>query len=427
MAPKSAPKAAAPAPAPAADEFAIDVGVAVKFLGYGPDVPEEDRFLQEGDILTISAFGEGDEEGAIFATFPNPDFNPKKKENPETNPKNIETQVLDTEIGPVDDEEVVEEVAETPVAAKATAKKTATTKAAAPAPAPAASKTATKAAAGKGAKADAKATTKAATKTATKGAAKKVAEKAAEAAEAVDPDALPDLDTEDATVAALVAENEELLAVAQELEGNAAMSEYHLGGVLFHIKKSGEYKLTDNGAYAGEKGWAEFIAAYFNTGYRKAQYLIEIYTAFSLAGREDAAELVAAMGWSKASKIARPMLEGYDADDLIEAANTNTVEDLSEVVKETVTQGGTKGTKGEKEVRLTVKFRLVEDDATTADTILKAAQEQLGLKDVGEAFMSILVDWYNDNVAAGEVAAEEVAEQTAPAARKTAGRRAQTA
>ncbi len=422
MAPKSAPKAAAPAPAPAEaeGEFVIDVGVQVQFLGYGPDVPEPDRFLEEGQVLTISAFGEGEEEGAIFATFENPDFNPKKKEHPDTNPKLIETQVLDTEIGPVDEEqepEVEPEVVAPAVKGKATTKAAAKGEAAAPAPA-AKGKATTKAA-------PAAAKGKAATKTA-----KKVADKAAELEEAADPDALPDLETEDATVAALVAENEgNLLSVAQELEGQAAMSEYHLGGILFHIKKSGEYLTLEKGVYDVEKGWQQFLADYFNTGYRKAQYLIEIYTAFSLAAREDAAEVVAAMGWSKAAKIARPMLDGYDADELIEAANTNTVEDLSEVVKETVSEGGTKGTKGEKVVKLTVKFRLVEDDATTADTILKAAQEQLGLKDVGEAFMVILTDWYNDHVAAGEVAETEVATQAAPkaAAKKAAGRKAQTA
>lgn len=412
-------KAAAPV-IPEEAEFAIDVGVKVQFLGYGPDVPEAERFIPEGTILTISAFGEdgAEDAGAIYATMPNPDYNPKKKEHPDTNPALVETQVLDSEIGPVAEEAAAAEVAEvaTPAPRK-TASKTAGKTAAKTAPKaaePAPAKSTTK----KGAKAAE--TTKAAPKTA-----KKTADRQ------VDPegsDELPDLETEDETVRALVEENAgNLVAVAQDLEAQAATREYHLGGVLYHVKKSGEYKTIEDGAYAGEGGWRLFIESYFNVKYRKAQYLIEIYQAFSSKNIENAAEIVAGMGWSKAAKIANPLLNDYDADELIEAANTSTVEDLSTLVKEIKTEGGTRGEAGEKVTRLTVKFRLVQEDATTADTILKAAMEQQGTTDPGDAFMTILVDWYNNNIAAGEAEAPatEVAQQ-APAGRKTS-RKAVTA
>jgi len=420
MANKSA-KAAAPAPASEEAEFVIDVGVKVQFLGYGPDVPESERFIPEGTILTISAFGEdgAEDAGAIYATMPNPDFNSKKKEHPETNPALVETQVLDSEIGPVEEaaevaEEVAEEVA-TPAAKEAPApRKTAATKTAGKAV-----KTASKA--------DTKADTKAVTTKTPTAKAKKTVER--EIPTVTDTDELPDLETEDETVRALVEENAgNLVAIAQELEAKAATSEYHLGGVLYHVKKSGEYKEIEDGAYAGEGGWREFIESYFNVKYRKAQYLIEIYQAFSTKNIENAAEIVAGMGWSKAAKIANPLLNDYDADELIEAANTNTVEDLSTLVKEIKTEGGTRGTAGEKVTRLTMKFRLVQDDATTAETILKAAMEQQGTTDPGDALMTILVDWYNNNVAEGK-AAEPEAEvaQQAPAGRKASRKATATA
>lgn len=444
MAPKSA-KAAAPAPATAeVEEFTIEVGTQVQFLGYGPDVPESDRLIDEGAILEVTAIGAEDDPEAIFVTIPNPDFNPKKKENAETNPKMIEVNVLDTEIGPVEEvagdevEQAEAEAAPAPaVKGKATTKAAAKAAAEAPAPVAAKGKAATKTAAKSApaaeeaapAKGKGKGKAAAATdlKSAKKSAAKKVAEKVAEAEEQVDPDALPDLEQEDETVATMVAEREgELTLLAQELEQQAATSEYQLGGVLYHLKKSGEYLEMDDGAYNVDGGWQEFLATYFNVQYRKAQYLIEMYVAFSQRNIENAAEVVAAMGWSKASKIAKPLLQGYDADELIEAANNNTVEDLSTVVKEMVSEGGTRGTAGEKVAKLTIKFRLVNDDAVTAQGILAQAQEQLGVKDVGDAFMQILIDWANDHgVAVG--AEEEQAAQAAPAPRKTAGKRAQTA
>lgn len=408
MAKKNA-AAAAPAPAPVEEEvIAIEEGTLVRFVGYDESVPKDERILEEGQELTVTAIGaEGDDE-AIFVSIDNPDFNPKKKEHPETNPKTLEVQVLATEIEVIEEEaEEEEEAAEAEAAAPA------------PAPAPAkATKGASKATTKAADKAPAKGAGKGAGKGTGKAVTKKAADRAAEAAEAIDPDALPDLETEDETVANLVAENEgNLLAVAQELEQAAAISEYQLGGILYHLKKSGEYKTVEDGAYDKDGGWAEFIPAYFNVQYRKAQYLIEIYVAFSQRGIENAAEVVAGMGWSKASKIAKPLMdEEVDADELIEAANTNTVEDLSEVVKSISHEGGEKGTKGEKVKKITFKLRLVHDDAAAAETMMAAAQEKLGVKDPADAFMVILTEWYQNNVkveAAPKATAKAAAKKTA--------------
>jgi hypothetical protein len=221
----------------------------------------------------------------------------------------------------------------------------------------------------------------------------------------------------------LVAENEgNLTAIAQELEVQSATSEYHLGGVLYHIKKSGEYKTVDDGAYDKDGGWNEYVQTYFNVQYRKAQYLIEIYTAFSLKNITDAASVVAQMGWSKAAKIARPMLDGFDAEELIEAASNNTVEDLSTIVKETTHEGGSAGTKGDRINKITIKFRLANDDAVTANSVLTQAMEELGVKDIADALMVILTDYAANNQRGAESEADE-AQQRAPAARKAAAKK----
>lgn len=365
---KSAAKKAAP-PAPVATvEATIGEGTKVKFTGYGPEVADEERFLVEGEVYTVAGISEPDTEsdyagGDPYVTIENPDFNPKKKES-DANPKTLSIVLVEGEFEVVADEE--------------------------PEAAPAAKKTVGKA----------KATEKAApAKSAGKPAAKKAAAPVEEEAEGED-DGLPDLENEDPEVMALVDSGENLIEVAQNLEADAAKSEYRLGGLLYHIKKDGSFKELDNGAYADKKGFDLFVGSYFNIGYRKAMYLIDIYVAFTQAQIENPAEKVAAMGWAKASKIARPMMvEGSKPADLVELAENSTLEDLSTAIKEQVTVGRT-STAGTKVTRTTLKFRLLEQDGTTVASVLEAVRKAQGFKDIGEALVYIVNDWATTNAPA---------------------------
>ncbi len=391
-----AKKVAAPAPAPEpADEVAVDVGTKIKFLGYGADVPPEQQFLVADEVYEVAGIteAEGDDPGGDpYVMIANPDFNAKKKES-DDNPKELAVSVLPDEYEVAgDEEEEAEEVAAPAPAAKKTA-----AKAAAPAPA---AKTATKAVG--------------------KAKAAPAPEPEAEAEEAEDADALPDLEGEDEEVLALVNGERDLVEVAQELETAAAVSEYRLGGILYHIKKDKSYVQygdAEQGVDYSEKGgFATFLKDYFNVEYRKAMYLIDIYVAFTLAGIEAPAEKVAAMGWAKASKIARPMMaEGAKVEDLVELAETNTLADLSTAIKEQVNVGGTGSTGGNKVTRTTLKFRLLEQEGATAVGILDAVKEAQSLKDIGEALMFILNDWASTN-------APQAAAKSAPAAKKAVGK-----
>ena len=324
---KAAPKktVAAPAPAPAPEETSVEleVGTAVTFLGYDESVPEAEQVLTPGETYNIVGFTEPDGEegtegydpgGNPLVEIENPNFNAKKKEHPDTNPRLMSVEVMpeEIEVAAEQPEEVVEEApAPAPVAAKKAAPaKTAPAKAAPAKAAPA------KAAASKSAPA----------KTAP---AKKAAK--AEAPAPVDPDAVPDLEHEDAEVLALVEGSDDLIATAQELDANVANSEYHLGGVLYHIKKNKTHLTVKGGEeYNVRGGWELFLQQFFNIEYRKAQYLIEIYIAFSTAGVENAAAEVGAIGWTKAKTIAKQMVaEGANVDELISLAKENTVSDLS--------------------------------------------------------------------------------------------------
>lgn len=411
---KTAPKAApAPAPAPAVevegtDEVTVDVGTQIRFVGYGEDVPAEQQFLTAGEVYTISGFTEpeGDDPGGeAIVQIANPGFNPKKRESAD-NPKTIDVQVFAEEY------EVLEGEGEGEVAAE-------------PAPAPVAAKTAAKAAAKTAPAAPAKTAAKPAAKTAAAPAAKKTAKAApapaaAEETPAEDPDELPDLEGEDEEVLALVNGGRDLIEVAQELEATASRSEYQLGGLLYHIKKGKTYLEIEGGeAYAEKGGWAVFVKDYFNVEYRKAQYLIQIYVAFTMMQIPNPADAVAEIGWAKAQKIAVPMMEeGAQPDDLLELARQNTVVDLSTALKEQVEVGGTPGIKV---TRITMKFRYLEEEAASINAILETVKEANSLKDIGEALSFIVNDWASNNGMASAKSAPTQARAVGKApAKKTA-------
>jgi hypothetical protein len=405
-----AKKAAAPAPAPEPEAESVELaeGSTIKFLGYGEDVPEDQQFLVADETYTIAGFteangNEGDEDydagGAPYVLIENPEFNAKKKES-ETNPKEIAIPVYDGEY---------EVVAESEAEAEAETEAEAEPEEAAPAPATKAPKA-----------------TKAVGKTAAKTAAPApAAEPEAEA----ETDELPDLEGEDEEVLALINGDTHIIQVAQELEAAAATSEYRLGGVLYHIKKNKSYLEVEGGAERyGEKGGFElFLQDYFNIEYRKTMYLIDIYVAFTQAQIENPAEAVAAMGWTKASKIARPMIENVEgAADLIELANNNTVADLSTAIKEQVTVGGTREG-GTKVTRTTLKFRLLEQDGVNTNSILEAVKSAQGHKDIGESLVFIVNDWASNNMpntskAAAAPKATKAVGKAAPAAKKVAAK-----
>ena len=405
-------KAAEAAPV---EEAAFEAGQSVKFLGYGEDVPDNERVLEEGVVYEII---EVTENGNPLVEIENPDFNPKKKENAETNPKLIQVECFPEEVEVVEAEE---EAAAEEAPAKPAAKTAGKGKAAATKEAPAAKTTAKGGAKGKAAEAPAKKTA------AKKGAAKPEPEVADE--EKVDPLEV-DLDNEDAEIVALVEGSDDLIATVQELEAEVGHTEWKMAGLLYHIKKAKTYLEIEGAAESGYddgvEGFRKFLLDYFNIDYRKAMYLIEIYVNFTLAGIENPGEVVATLGWTKAQKIAKPMLiEGQDPAELVELAEQTAANDLSEIIKERVSVGGEKGTAGEKKKRITLKFRFFEAEAATVETVLNSVKDELGLKDVGDALLHIISEYdaTHSGAAAEEAPAQTKAAAT-PAAKKVAAKKA---
>lgn len=353
----------------------IEVGSKVKFLGYSEEVADDQQFLAEGEEYTVCEVHP--EEESLSVSIDNPDYNPKKKES-DTNSKTIVIDVFNDEIEavvvkgkpaakgkskPVVEAEEEEAEEEAPVAK------------AKPAKGKPAAKVDTKPAKGK-------------TKEAAAAKGKPAKGKLKEKAEKVEKseEELPTLEDEDEEILQLVSDSDDLIALADELVEEGAAIDYRLGGVLFHIRANKDYK-DIKPEYAERGGFSLFVKEHLNIEYRKAMYLIDIYYSFNKFGIDGAK--VAELGWTKCSKIAAVMTED-NAEDLVELAETSSVSELSDTIKESYV-GGTKET--EKRRKVTFKFRLWDDQAAAVEDILQAAASALGYKDLSDCFEHIVTEW----------------------------------
>jgi hypothetical protein len=370
----------------------VQIGDKVIFKKYAEQPEEGMDYLVPGEFYEVAEVDV--EQKSVLVRFDNPDFNPKKKES-EANAKTI---LLD----------IFEEEFEVPKTKGRAAKPT--SKVEAPAPrgrAKAAAEPEPEAddpeaepeeeaqpepkakAAPKGKAAPAKAAAKG--KPAAKGKGKgKPAAKEKPAAKVDEYDDLSE-DDEDSEILALVNDAADILDLAKEVSEEAAATDYKLGGVLFHVRKSGAYKELDK-RYAEKGGFNLYVLEQLNTEYRKAMYLIDIYYKASKYGLD--AERISAIGWAKAAKIAAVM-DADNAEELLELAEDNTVSDLVDNIKTSYKEVG--GTKGEKKTLKIFKFKLFEDKAGAIEEILNAVASAMEFKTLDEAFEHIVLEWATEH------------------------------
>ncbi len=370
----------------------VKKGDKVIFKGY-EETPEDGAdLLVEGNEYEVAEVNK--EDGSVAVIVDNPDFNPKKKES-ESNARTILTDIFFEELElpkgskakpaaktpakgkakaeePEDEPEEGDEGEdgdeEEPAPKKAAAKK---------APAKAAAKTPAKKAAAK---------SKAPVKSKAKAKAKEE-----EAEESDDPYGDLDEEQEDQEILGLVNDAEDILELARETVEETSALEYKLGGVLFHVRKSGAYKELDE-RYAEKGGFALYLLEQLNIEYRKAMYLVDIYYKWNKFGLEP--EKVAQIGWAKAAKIAAVMDEDT-AEELIKLAENNTVADLVDHIKTTYKEVG--GTKGEKKVIKLFKFKLAESAGIAVEEVLQSVAAGMGLKNLDEAFEHIVMEWSTEH------------------------------
>jgi hypothetical protein len=315
-------------------------GQKVKFKGYSADTPKSEQVLSKGSTYEITDVETDDDGVTLVVRADNPSFDPDQPESK----KNAKTVLVDVFA------EEVDAVSE---------KKT--------------DKTATK---GKG-KTEAKAEAKPA----------RSRMRSEPKGEEEEEEEIERLEKEDKDVLKLLKNADDILELAQELAEDSAVVDYKLGGVLYHIRLDKAYEKLDK-KYKENGGFGLYVKEHLNTEYRKAMYLIDIYFKANKYGIDPAK--IAAMGWTKAAKIAAVMTED-NAEELVKLAEESSVSDLIDTIKESYKEVG--GKRGVKKKMITFKFRLFEDQADATSRVLKSAAEQLGLKRLDDAFEHIVMEW----------------------------------
>lgn len=227
---------------------------------------------------------------------------------------------------------------------------------------------------------------------------------------------------EDADVMAMVGEvetDEGLVELAKDQADEANLADYRLGGILYHIRVSGLHKKIDEGIYdIKRKGWEKFIQDKIGIEYRKAHYLIDIYTKFNKYGISG--DVVAEIGWTKASKISAVMT-GKNATKLVRIAQTSTVEELKEAIRQY---------KGDSEKNVvpktTMKYRVDEDAGEALEEIFEQAEEYFDNDDHNVIFERIVVEWAQDHLSVSGVkkaTSKQAAVNKKVASKKTAVRK----
>lgn len=189
------------------------------------------------------------------------------------------------------------------------------------------------------------------------------------------------------SVRELLAEKDAVSA-AKYLLVQEQRTQYTLGGVLKNINETGAYKSL---GYTGKNGFVEFCEQELGVKYRKARYLINIYTTFQQIGVDE--EALERIGWSKAAELARIPVDRLqsDIDALLDRASGGTRDDLIKHIKENYEVA----TQAEKAKTTTFSFKTVEADAETVRTAMDHAKLLVDDGDVNKAFVHMCGDWMN--------------------------------
>ncbi|QIG76126.1 hypothetical protein EVC24_105 [Rhizobium phage RHph_I4] len=192
-----------------------------------------------------------------------------------------------------------------------------------------------------------------------------------------------------------ILKDQSALEAAKLLVNRSEQTDFTLGGVLHNIYVTGAFKSI---GYDGKRGFSDYVEQELGVQYRKARYLITIYTTFAQVFRAKGIteDDLLKLGWSKAKELARipvnKLVEDYDKliamaidkeksrDDLI----THIKENYEVVQREEVVKA------------IDLKFRLVAD---AADVVNQALEKAKGLAgegaDLNKALEYMAGDWLN--------------------------------
>lgn len=188
-------------------------------------------------------------------------------------------------------------------------------------------------------------------------------------------------------VTALLAEQDALDA-AKALITQVDEAYFTLGGVLAHIYYEGIYK-TVSSEYDGKKGFALYTAKELNVAYRKAMYLIDIYTTFRRLGADETQ--LSRIGWSKAKELTRfATVDNFD--ELLEAAAGMTREELVPHLRSTYVDAET-GQQVEQIQQQRRTFVLTGDQIQNVEIAISSARQNMDTDSDGVALDAICTEW----------------------------------
>lgn len=188
-------------------------------------------------------------------------------------------------------------------------------------------------------------------------------------------------------VTALLAEQDALDA-AKALITQVDEAYFTLGGVLSHIYYEGIYK-TISADYNGKKGFALYTAKELNVAYRKAMYLIDIYTTFRRLGADETQ--LSRIGWSKAKELTRfATVDNFD--ELLEAAAGMTREELVPHLRSSYVDAET-GQHVEQIQQQRRTFVLTGDQIQNVEIAISTARQNMDSDSDGVALDAICTEW----------------------------------
>jgi hypothetical protein len=141
-----------------------------------------------------------------------------------------------------------------------------------------------------------------------------------------------------------------------ELVDSGGVNEFRLGGVLARILSQSEGEGGEEWL-DGSASFKELVDEKFGFQYRKAMYLIDIYT--NLVEKQIPWDSVSEVGWTKLKDLAK-VLTVKNVDAWVTRANKMTVMQLQEAIKKSQNKGGDASEK-ETSAVTTLTFKLHQD------------------------------------------------------------------
>lgn len=171
----------------------------------------------------------------------------------------------------------------------------------------------------------------------------------------------------------------DLIKAAENIVVKASATDYTLGGLLAQIEKSAAFEsIPDEFGQpkygTGHKGFDKFVEEHLGMRYRKAKYLINIYTVCVERGITE--QQLAGLGWSKIKEaIGALSEEDSDVDAIIKQAKGLSIAEFKAAMKQRVVDAGGTLHGNVKADQVTFSFRLFNDKAALLTEALALAKQ----------------------------------------------------